>query len=86
MVRLRRSWPGGCGAGNPHPPPAVPLGVTTTTLPWSDPRELIDVGVLLANGRLAPRRFTSRAEAEAWARPEEGEEVVELNTVCQCDL
>ena len=56
------------------------------TIRWQDPRELTDVGVLLASGRLAPRRFTSRAEAEAWARPEDGDEVVELNTVCQCDL
>ena len=57
-----------------------------TVVPWSDPRELTDVGVVLANGRLAPRRFANRAEAQAWARPEEGDEVVELNTVCQCDL
>jgi hypothetical protein len=57
-----------------------------TVAQWSDPRELTDVGVVLANGRLAPRRFASRAEAEAWARPEDGEDVVELNTVCQCDL
>ncbi len=56
------------------------------TIRWQDPRELTDIGVLLANGRLAPRRFASRAEAEEWARPEDGEEVVELNTVCQCDL
>lgn len=42
--------------------------------------------MLLASGRLAPRRFASRAEAEAWARPDDGDEVVELNTVCQCDL
>ena len=60
--------------------------MTIDTVPWSDPRELTDVGVVLANGRLAPRRFANRAEAEAWARPEEGDEVVELNTVCQCDL
>lgn len=56
------------------------------TIRWQDPRELTDIGVLLANGRLAPRRFASRAEAEAWARPDDGDEVVELNTVCQCDL
>lgn len=55
------------------------------TTAWSDPRELTDVAVLLPNGRLAPRRFASRAQAEAWARPEDGEQVVELNTVCQCD-
>ena len=59
---------------------------TTPTVRWQDPRELTDVAVLLPNGRLAPRRFTSRAEAEAWARPEDGDQVVELNTVCQCDL
>lgn len=56
------------------------------TIRWQDPRELTDIGVLLANGRLAPRRFASRAEAEAWARPDDGDQVVELNTVCQCDL
>ncbi len=50
-----------------------------------DPREQIEVGVLLANGRLVGRRFGSRAEAEAWARPEEGEQVVEYNLVCECD-
>ncbi|ACZ32283.1 hypothetical protein Xcel_3283 [Xylanimonas cellulosilytica DSM 15894] len=51
-----------------------------------DVRELITVGVLLANGRLAGRRFAGRAEAEAWARPEDGEEVVEFNAVCDCDM
>ena len=60
--------------------------MTAETTVWDDPRTLTDVGVVLANGRLAPRRFASRAEAEAWARPEDGERVVELNTVCQCDL
>jgi len=48
-----------------------------------DPREQIQVAVLLANGRLAGRRFADRAEAAAWAQP--GEEVVELNLVCECD-
>lgn len=61
-------------------------GTTGGTVRWQDPRELTDVGVLLANGRLAPRRFASLAEARAWARPDAGEQVVELNTVCQCDL
>lgn len=70
--------------GNPHRRAAV--ATVVTTIAWTDPRELTDVGVLLANGRLAPRRFETKAEAEAWARPEDGEEVVELNTVCQCDL
>ncbi len=51
-----------------------------------DPREHIEVGVLLANGRLAGRRFASRAEAEAWARPDEGEQVVEYNLVCECSV
>lgn len=50
-----------------------------------DVRELVTVGVLLSNGRLAGRRFADRAEAEAWARPQDGEEVVEFNTVCDCD-
>jgi hypothetical protein len=52
---------------------------------WTDPREEIEVCVLLADGRLAPRSFASRAEAEAWARPQDGEEVVEINQVCSCD-
>jgi len=51
-----------------------------------DPREHIEVGVLLPNGRLAGRRFASRAEAEAWARPDEGEQVVEFNLVCECSM
>jgi hypothetical protein len=49
-----------------------------------DPRTMIEVGVLLANGRLAGRTFRDRAEAEAWARPEDGDEVVEYNLVCEC--
>jgi len=52
---------------------------------WTDPREQIEFSVLLANGRLAPRSFESRAEAEAWARPEEGDQVVSYNLVCACD-
>jgi hypothetical protein len=51
-----------------------------------DPREHIEVGVLMANGRLVGRRFASRAEAEAWARPDEGEQVVEYNLVCDCSM
>jgi hypothetical protein len=51
-----------------------------------DPREHIEVGVLLPNGRLVGRRFASREEAEAWARPEEGEQVVEYNLVCECSV
>ncbi|OLT53063.1 hypothetical protein BJF88_01475 [Cellulosimicrobium sp. CUA-896] len=51
-----------------------------------DVRDIVGVSVLMANGRLAPRRFASRAEAEAWARPDEGERVVELNLLCDCDM
>ncbi|QGQ20131.1 hypothetical protein GC089_14090 [Cellulomonas sp. JZ18] len=51
-----------------------------------DPREHVEVGVLLPNGRLAGRRFASRTEAERWARPEDGEQVVEYNLVCDCDM
>lgn len=48
-----------------------------------DPREIISIGVLMANGRLAPRTFASRADAEAWAQPDE--QVVEYNLLCECD-
>ena len=58
----------------------------TATVDLDDPREQIEVGVLLANGRLAGRRFGSRAEAEAWARPDEGDQVVEYNLVCECSV
>ncbi len=51
-----------------------------------DPRELIEVGVLKPDGRLVGRRFASLAEAEAWARPEEGEQVVEFNVLCECSF
>ena len=51
-----------------------------------DVRDVVAVGVLMPNGRLAGRSFASRAEAEAWARPDEGEQVVELNLLCDCDL
>ncbi|GAA2242884.1 hypothetical protein GCM10010401_14770 [Rarobacter faecitabidus] len=54
-----------------------------TDTDWVDPRDQIKVGVLMANGRLAPRNFASVAEAEAWAI--EGEEVVQYNLVCECD-
>ncbi|RMI09192.1 hypothetical protein [Cellulomonas triticagri] len=59
---------------------------TTPGTDWVDPREQIEVGVLLPNGRLVGRRFVDRAEAEAWARPEEGEQVVEYNLVCECNV
>lgn len=48
-----------------------------------DPRTVTRIGVLMANGQLAPREFTTREEAEAWAQP--GEDVVEWNLVCECD-
>ncbi|WP_196804632.1 hypothetical protein [Cellulomonas sp. URHD0024] len=51
----------------------------------TDPREQTETVVRMANGRLAPRTFADRAEAEAWARPEEGDEVLERNFVCSCD-
>ena len=60
-------------------------GETTATVDLDDPREQIEVGVLLPNGRFAGRSFASRAEAEAWALPEEGELVVEYNILRECD-
>ncbi|GAA2727693.1 hypothetical protein [Cellulomonas aerilata] len=59
-------------------------GAPTAGVDDDDPREHIEVGVLLPTGRLVGRRFASRAEAQAWARPEEGEQVVEWNLVCEC--
>lgn len=58
---------------------------TSAAAGWTDPREEIEVAVLLPNGRLAPRSFATWAEAQAWARPEDGEQVVEINRVCSCD-
>lgn len=52
-------------------------------MPDEDPRDEIEVVVVMADGRLAGRRFADRAEAEAWARP--GEQVEEINTICACD-
>lgn len=54
----------------------------TTTPGWVDPREQIEFSVLLANGRLAGRTFSSRREAEEWAQDDE--QVVEYNLVCEC--
>jgi len=54
----------------------------TTQIEWVDPREQIEFSVLMADGRLAGRTFASRAEAEAWAQPDE--QVVEYNLVCEC--
>jgi hypothetical protein len=51
-----------------------------------DPREAIEAGVLMANGRLAGRQFASRAEAEAWARPDLGDQVAEFNILCECSF
>ncbi len=51
---------------------------------WSDPREEIEIGVLMTNGQLAPRSFVSLAEAEAWAW--EGDQVVTYNRICSCDI
>ena len=51
-----------------------------------DPREDIEAGVLMANGRLAGRQFGSRAEAEAWAHPDLGDQVVEFNVLCECSF
>lgn len=62
---------------------AVKNSQEVENISWVDPRTIIEVGVLMANGRLAPRNFANRAEAEAWAQ--DGEEVVEWNDVCGCD-
>lgn len=90
---------GGVAGGHVPRRAGVETDVTTTTAPQTtapsaaaptaavdldDPRTMIEASVLLANGRLAGRRFASRAEAEAWARPEDGEQVVEFNLVCEC--
>ncbi|MDF1486891.1 hypothetical protein [Tessaracoccus caeni] len=56
----------------------------TGLIAWSDPRDDIEIGVLMANGRLAPRSFATREEAEAWAT--DGERVVEYNRICACDV
>jgi hypothetical protein len=69
----------------PEEPPVTTGATVTGTVPWTDPRDQIEVVVMLADGRLAPRRFTTLAEAHAWARPEEGEQVLEQNLVCSCD-
>ena len=53
---------------------------------WTDPRDQIEFAVLLPSGKLAPRSFANEAEAEAWARPDEGDQVVSMNAVCACDM
>lgn len=61
--------------------------MATPNIPIADdPREQIEISVLMANGKLAPRTFATREEAEAWAHPEEGEEVVEINPLCDCEM
>lgn len=64
----------------------MPTHTTGPAADVDDPREHVELGVLLPTGRLAGRRFADRAEAERWARPEEGEQVVEYNLVCDCDM
>lgn len=59
--------------------------MTTTDTGWIDPRDQLEVLVVLADGRIAGRSFATRDEAEAWARPDLGEQVVEQNLVCACD-
>lgn len=49
-----------------------------------DPREHIEISVMMTNGKLAPRTFATREEAEAWAQ--EGEEVVEFSPLCDCEM
>ena len=61
-------------------------GDATVQIDVDDPREDIEVGVLMANGRLAGRRFATRDDAIAWARPEQGEQVVEFNVLCECSF
>lgn len=56
-----------------------------STPTWTDPRDEVSVGVLMADGRLAPRTFADRSEAEAWARLDEGDQVVEWNVISECD-
>lgn len=53
---------------------------------WTDPREEIGYTVLLPNGRLAGRSFADEAAARAWAREDEGEQVVAINPLCDCEM
>lgn len=76
-----------------RPPTVEPTGalwcheqVDTAASQWTDPREEIAYSVLLANGRLAPRNFADREEAEAWADIDAGEQVVSYNAVCDCQM
>ncbi|RXR23788.1 hypothetical protein EQW78_10595 [Oerskovia turbata] len=64
-----------------------PASTRSTSSPDPDDvRDQIEAGVLFANGRLAGRRFASLAEAQAWAHPELGDQVVEFNPVCDCSV
>lgn len=71
-----------------RPAPDAPAAVQATEPAdvgnWTDPREEIEYSVLLLNGRLAGRRFASREDAEAWADPSQGEEVIAFSAVCEC--
>ena len=72
---------------NSAPEPRAELQVTPSSAAlaaWSDPRDEIEIGVLMTNGQLAPRTFASVDEAEAWAW--EGEQVVMYNRICSCDI
>ncbi|MGW6005374.1 hypothetical protein ACWFNS_02165 [Oerskovia enterophila] len=73
----------GSGDGTPDGGAAGP---ETTSGADDDVRDQIEAGVLFANGRLAGRRFASLAEAQAWAHPELGDQVVEFNPVCDCSV
>lgn len=64
----------------------TPDATSETSTDPDDVRDQIEAGVLFANGRLAGRRFASLAEAQAWAHPELGDEVVQFNPVCDCSV
>lgn len=64
-------------------PTAATGSIASQTEP-ADPREQINYGVMMANGRLAPRSFASWDEAEQWAQDDE--QVVAWNFVCDCDM
>lgn len=65
-------------------PASAPDHTVTPPGDPEDPREQINYGVMMASGRLAPRHFASRDEAERWAQ--EDEQVVAWNFVCDCDM
>lgn len=51
---------------------------------WGLDLRNVEIGVLMTNGRLAPRSFATREDAEAWAT--DGERVVKYNRICACDV